>query len=589
MNLTLILCAYFLDVFRRYTDQIKGQRRKIVDRENETPVVNIIRKSVRDLQDRENSVNNNNNINSNNSNSSNGSNNDSYQFNNNLIEVNSTSDQSLDDKSATSTPTRVVDDNYGIIATYRENDNSTFDSVERPQSIRALATTATAEDLDTVSRPKTANTDRSRSSSIHEIISSRPGSAISSHNDEDEPDYQVVTDYDIDEEPGLETAAKKRTNPDLVQPERSSPALNVNDEVDEGSGVPVKEPDTDEVDNSAFDYTIQYEKEIHLSHGDETENAIVTSGIARDYDSGSLSSDQISQSNETYDKESSILEEEEEVKPVEKRKRLPMLLRRNRVGDIKSIPATTSVHAAPTTKSNDLFASIVLRRFDKPREAYNNCLTQLDSANWETTMNGLQNFVRLIRFHPELVECNIHTLSVALCKHVRNLRSQVSRSACQASGEFFATHSRHLEQEIDDLATTLLNRTADTNKFLRADASKALNAMVDNMPPQKTIQAVVTRGVSHPNAIVRTASAILCNRIIDRLGADKVFSMHRDSRDKLILSGANFMMEGSLETRNHAKLMFRKLAAHPAYARTILEVIPPRTYRNIEKTLKTIK
>lgn len=139
------------------------------------------------------------------------------------------------------------------------------------------------------------------------------------------------------------------------------------------------------------------------------------------------------------------------------------------------------------------------------------------------------------------------------------------------------------------MATQLFNRTADTNKFLRADAFRALASMCDNLPAIKVIQMLLTRGATHPNAIVRTAAANLCSRVVSRLGCDKIFTMNREYRDKLILAGANFLMEGSLDTRNNAKALFKQLSIHPQYNRTLLEVIPPRIYRNIEKALRSIK
>lgn len=91
------------------------------------------------------------------------------------------------------------------------------------------------------------------------------------------------------------------------------------------------------------------------------------------------------------------------------------------------------------------------------------------------------------------------------------------------------------------------------------------------------------------NKIVRCCAANLLSRMVSRLGADKVFTMHRESRDKLILAGANFLMEGSLDTRNNAKALFKQLSSHPHYNRTLMDVIPQRIYRNIEKALRSIK
>lgn len=276
-------------------------------------------------------------------------------------------------------------------------------------------------------------------------------------------------------------------------------------------------------------------------------------------------------------------------KPIPKL-RPAIITRRNKVMAVKNYPSSAITHAmiAPNMKSNELFSNN-LHKFDKPRDASNNCLSQMDNPNWEITMNGLQSFVRLIRHHPETVEANLHAYCVSLAKQVKNLRSQVSRSACQASAEFFQTHAKHLETECEDLTLQLFNRTADTNKFLRVDAYRALAAMCDNLSAQKVIQMVLTRGATHQNAVVRTAAANLCSRIVSRLGCDKVFAMNREHRDKFILAGANFLMEGSLDTRNHAKAFFKQLSTHPQYNRVLLDVIPSRIYRNIEKALRSIK
>lgn len=121
----------------------------------------------------------------------------------------------------------------------------------------------------------------------------------------------------------------------------------------------------------------------------------------------------------------------------------------------------------------------------KTKDQHVTCLQQLDSSNWDHIMLGLQSFVNLMRNNPEQIEPQLHQYCLALSKNIKNLRSQVSRASCQAAGEFFESHSKLLEQESDDLALALLNRTADTNKFLRSDATKALKIMCETLPIPK--------------------------------------------------------------------------------------------------------
>ncbi|XP_065357007.1 uncharacterized protein LOC135951310 [Calliphora vicina] len=230
-----------------------------------------------------------------------------------------------------------------------------------------------------------------------------------------------------------------------------------------------------------------------------------------------------------------------------------------------------------------------LQRFEKPREAIMKTFDQLDSSNWEVAMVGLKNMVRLMRYHPENLDSQMHMICIQLTKSVRNLRSQVSRAACTAATELFTLKSRYLEQECDDLVCALLHRTADTNRFIRADAMRALESMCDNLTPAKILNILTNKGAQHPNALVRTTAAKLLNRLVERLSSDKIYTMPRDQRDKFFVTGANLLLEGSLETRSYAKSLFKLLSGHPSYPRLLLEVIPARTYRNIEKTLKSIR
>ncbi|KAH8409559.1 hypothetical protein KR222_008524 [Zaprionus bogoriensis] len=226
--------------------------------------------------------------------------------------------------------------------------------------------------------------------------------------------------------------------------------------------------------------------------------------------------------------------------------------------------------------------------FEKPREALLKTFDQLDSTIWEVNMSGLKSMVRMIRYHSEFLDSHMHMTCIQLTRSVRNLRSQVARAACQAAVELFTLKYKSLEVECDDLVCALLHRTADTNRFLRADATRALESMVDHVQPPKVLNILTTKGAQHQNSLVRTTTAKLLFRLVERLGSDRVYSMARENRDKFFLVGANLLLEGSLETRSYAKSLFRALSEHASYQRLLLEIIPPRTYRNVEKTLRGI-
>lgn len=141
---------------------------------------------------------------------------------------------------------------------------------------------------------------------------------------------------------------------------------------------------------------------------------------------------------------------------IEKPSTIHRFLKRNRISPAKTCPSSA---AAPRTV--DIYPASA-RQPDKPRDLAANCLHQLDAANdWTVVVNGLNGFQQLIHKHPDLVEANVHAYCLALSKHVRNLRSQVSRLACQVSAEFYQTHAKHLELESEGGCTMISSRLID--------------------------------------------------------------------------------------------------------------------------------
>ncbi|XP_063241608.1 TOG array regulator of axonemal microtubules protein 2 [Bacillus rossius redtenbacheri] len=266
---------------------------------------------------------------------------------------------------------------------------------------------------------------------------------------------------------------------------------------------------------------------------------------------------------------------------------IPRQLKRNSVAPAPREPLRTR-QAAKQSSGGCLFPD-TLRPADKPRDALQTYFHQLDSPEWEVAMQGLQTLVRLCRHHPDTVQANLHAVLVALGRQVRNLRSQVSRAACQAAGELFLALKRALETDLDELVVPLFHRAADTNKFLRADSNAALDRMVETISTGRAIAAICCKGATHQHALVRTTAARLLAGVVTRLGAERTMSLPRDTRDKVLLTGANLLTEGSLDTRCHAKQMFRVLAAQHNLVFVMTEVVPPPLMRNIAKTLQALK
>ncbi|XP_050576482.1 uncharacterized protein LOC126915660 isoform X2 [Bombus affinis] len=226
---------------------------------------------------------------------------------------------------------------------------------------------------------------------------------------------------------------------------------------------------------------------------------------------------------------------------------------------------------------------------EKIKPAVQQCFAQLENKDWEITMKGLKTLSQIAKQQPEYLDvCAAPTISRLLGRQIKSLRSQVARTACLTAGDIFSSQIRGIDQDFDDIAGSLLHRTADTNRFLRADSNAALDRMIEHLPPHKTITVIVLRGASHQNAIVRAATARLLASIVDRIGPEHTLILPRDVKDKLLSTGAKLLIDGNLDTRNHAKRMFRRLSHCEGFRKALTDAVPETTLRHIDKTLKTL-
>ncbi|KOX77783.1 hypothetical protein WN51_10573 [Melipona quadrifasciata] len=226
---------------------------------------------------------------------------------------------------------------------------------------------------------------------------------------------------------------------------------------------------------------------------------------------------------------------------------------------------------------------------EKIKPIVQQCFAHLENKDWEITMKGLKTLSQIAKQQPEYLDvCAAATISRLLGRQIKSLRSQVARTACLTAGDIFSSQIRGIDQDFDDIAGSLLHRTADTNRFLRADSNAALDRMIEHLPPHKTITVIVLRGASHQNAIVRAATARLLASIVDRIGSQHTLILPKDVKDKLLSTGARLLIDGNLDARNHAKKMFRHLARCEGFRKALTDAVPETTLRHIDKTLKTL-
>lgn len=76
----------------------------------------------------------------------------------------------------------------------------------------------------------------------------------------------------------------------------------------------------------------------------------------------------------------------------------------------------------------------------------------------------------------------------------RSPRTTICRIACQVAGELFHFIKSTKRPEFDEIVDLLLNKTADSNRFIQKDANIALDKMVTYIPPFHAVRALCSKG-----------------------------------------------------------------------------------------------
>ena len=102
----------------------------------------------------------------------------------------------------------------------------------------------------------------------------------------------------------------------------------------------------------------------------------------------------------------------------------------------------------------------------------------------------------------------------------------------KARNYYFVSGSKtNLIKSIDSVLTTLLIKIADTNRFIRADSTAALESMTENLTIHKAVSLLHYYGARHKNIPAKTFTARVLGNIVKSISGDKFIEMAIESRD----------------------------------------------------------
>ncbi|XP_049868000.1 uncharacterized protein LOC126368158 [Pectinophora gossypiella] len=224
------------------------------------------------------------------------------------------------------------------------------------------------------------------------------------------------------------------------------------------------------------------------------------------------------------------------------------------------------------------------------RNALSECIIPAKHEDWEVIVNSLVEAERLaVDPSARAPAASWRAVVRSASGHVRSLRSRVARTACSTLGALFEHRGRVLDPELEDAATALLERCADVNRFLRADAASALVRMGYGSNSARAAVALARRGASHRAGPVRAAAAQALAKLVEHNGPGRILDMPPEPRTILLRASGELLGDASPEARVHARQLCLALSEDVRFHPMLKDAMLPSRYRAIEKFVDKLR
>ncbi|XP_076875133.1 uncharacterized protein LOC143525291 isoform X1 [Brachyhypopomus gauderio] len=232
----------------------------------------------------------------------------------------------------------------------------------------------------------------------------------------------------------------------------------------------------------------------------------------------------------------------------------------------------------PGTPREDPHEHQILQPFYKPDLALAQSFRLLSSDDWEKKIEGLMSIRRLAQYHADVLGSRLHDVCIVLIQEVLHLRSAVSRMAVVSLRELYSSLQKGMDQEVEATAKVLLHKAAESNGFIRQDVDTALDSMVQNCTPIRSMNALLAGGLCHLNAAVRKCTARHLATLVEKIGAERI-----------IPAVSKLAQDSSQETRRLGRRMLLFLSSHHDFDKMVEKYIPAKDLATIRDTVLTLK
>ncbi|CAF2136066.1 unnamed protein product [Brassica napus] len=188
----------------------------------------------------------------------------------------------------------------------------------------------------------------------------------------------------------------------------------------------------------------------------------------------------------------------------------------------------------------------------------------LDSKDWVSVCDALNNVRRLSIFHKEAMLHLLEKVIPLVVKSLKNPRSAVCKTACMTSADIFSAYNNDITDLLDSLLTQLLLKSSQDKRFVCEAAEKALTSMTKYVSPTLLLPKLQPC-LKNRNPRIRAKASLCFSRSVPRLGVEGIKEY---GIDKLVQAAASQLTDQLPESREAARTVLLELQsvyekAHP--------------------------
>uniref|UniRef100_A0A8C5GQ30 TOG domain-containing protein n=1 Tax=Gouania willdenowi TaxID=441366 RepID=A0A8C5GQ30_GOUWI len=146
-----------------------------------------------------------------------------------------------------------------------------------------------------------------------------------------------------------------------------------------------------------------------------------------------------------------------------------------------------------------------------------------------------------------------------------------------------------MDCELEVTVKLLLKKAGDSNSFIRQDADKALDSMVQHCTPSRCLHALLAGGLNDRNKAVRNCTAQHVADLVTKIGAARIVSGAKDITDHLIPAIGKLAQDASPEARLFGRQMLLFLSAEPNFNKVLDKYLATKELATIKKIVNTLR